>query len=330
MDITIKLDRLYNQAIASSPQSFKRNFVLYVDIILNDKVLNLLIQEFVDDSKKKHLAKLNELKKLAEEDLQQTLDSTQETVRREKISNKNIIKGLTLSHNLLSGKVLTSADSLVAAKDELEDVLAELPSESITWQSANYKKYIAEKERLEVTQEFKVWFHWDNLLTLYKRLVKFPDKLNYKESDTQKYRDHLQAFHFSFVELVKEVNKRIRSQTIVNTSDYTSTIGKIIFYQNGNVIYISPKGHEYKGILTRDTNAYKLLKYLVQNPHQSFDADKLVEQINNPRQGSDSTPDRRIRDTIQEIREKLGIPGNEDIFHLGKGFELNCDSELKK
>lgn len=104
------------------------------------------------------------------------------------------------------------------------------------------------------------------------------------------------------------------------------------FYINsGTAIYVDKSGKKYKGSFGIRDNSYKLLTYLAQHPGQSFTPDELDMLLNKQRQGAYSTPDRRIRDTIQTIRRTLGFTQNKtsDFFNVDKGYGIKCSVIIK-
>lgn len=104
----------------------------------------------------------------------------------------------------------------------------------------------------------------------------------------------------------------------------------LIFYEDGEIVYIDPTGKEYQTKLKTKTNSYSLLKFLVHNPHRVFEFGKLAESLKKIRSQVDSSDDeRRVRDTIQSIKEKLKYQGD-DLFNSDHGFGLNCDVLIKK
>lgn len=104
----------------------------------------------------------------------------------------------------------------------------------------------------------------------------------------------------------------------------------LIFYENGEIVYIDPTGREYQTKLKTKTNSYSLLKFLVYKPHRVFEFGELAESLKETRSQVDSPGDeRRVRDTIQSIKEKLQYQGD-DLFESDYGFGLKCDVLIKK
>lgn len=101
----------------------------------------------------------------------------------------------------------------------------------------------------------------------------------------------------------------------------------VIGADKAKVVYISAKGKPYKAEFTR--NAFILLNQLAHNPHDRFDASEIAKKFHPLR--PDSTDERRVRDTIQHIRNKLGLAKNnsEDFFIVeSKRFGIGCAVEL--
>lgn len=102
--------------------------------------------------------------------------------------------------------------------------------------------------------------------------------------------------------------------------------------ERAQVEYISKAKNQYRAIFTQ--NAFILLNHFVHHPHQLFDAPDLTKMFRKKRYGADnSTDDRRVRDTIQHIRSKLGLAKkkSEDFCAVeGKRFGIRCTVELKR
>jgi len=118
---------------------------------------------------------------------------------------------------------------------------------------------------------------------------------------------------------------------LVEQYEIAETIGNTLtFYGDGRVVYISPQGKEYKASFGTKTNSFLLLQFLIKNPHELFSFDKLAEHLNPARSHSNSpSNERRVRDTIQAIKNKLLYHGD-DLFISGHGFGLNCDVSIRK
>lgn len=106
---------------------------------------------------------------------------------------------------------------------------------------------------------------------------------------------------------------------------------KLSFSYSGKIVYKYPSGNTYRSDLNKNNNAYKLLFLLVQNPYRYFSVEELNHKLNKQREGANATPERRVRDTIQEIREGLGLNKEHphDFFTVkANTFGINCDSEI--
>ncbi|MFZ2663963.1 MAG: helix-turn-helix domain-containing protein, partial [Patescibacteria group bacterium] len=98
---------------------------------------------------------------------------------------------------------------------------------------------------------------------------------------------------------------------------------------NGYVEYVSKNGEIHKTTLGIHTNYYNLLQFLAKNPRQRFNAETLAKELGRKELTDDfADNDRRVRDAIKYIKEKLGTPGDAP-FVTANGFELNCDVFLK-
>lgn len=107
--------------------------------------------------------------------------------------------------------------------------------------------------------------------------------------------------------------------------------GQLEFSANGQIHYKSPSGHIYTAKLKRNTNSYLLLKYMIEHFNESLNApnlEKVLKKVRNNNNEEGGTPDRRVRDTIQSIRNKLGINKikQDDLFNMqGNGlFGIRC------
>jgi hypothetical protein len=121
----------------------------------------------------------------------------------------------------------------------------------------------------------------------------------------------------SQLEVVKE-NQGKKNKLILNT-------------KSGEVVYFSGNGRQYKTSkpFGRKTNSFLLLDFLSKYPQIIFKADDLVKHLKNPRSGGEySLPDRRIRDTIQTVRERMELSAESDFFVMESGFGIKCDVEL--
>lgn len=100
---------------------------------------------------------------------------------------------------------------------------------------------------------------------------------------------------------------------------------------SGAAIYVDKSSKKYKGSFGIRDNSYKLLTYLAQHPGQSFTPEELGAYLNKQREGAYSTPDRRIRDTVQTIRKTLGFTKNKtsDFFNVDKGYGIKCTVVIK-
>jgi len=98
----------------------------------------------------------------------------------------------------------------------------------------------------------------------------------------------------------------------------------------GDVVYTDKLGNAHQGHLSPRGNSYLLLSFLSDNPRKVFTADEIEKVLNKQRRDAFSTPDRRVRDTIQTIRKELKIVNDKvnDFFLVDKGFGLTCKVEI--
>lgn len=151
-----------------------------------------------------------------------------------------------------------------------------------------------------------------------------------KESKTDNPESAGTTYYFKIKEAV--FNEQYKHyQNLVEQYDKADKQGNtLIFSENGEVIYIDPSGKEHNTNLKTKTNSYSLLKFLVYHPHKVFKFNELADNLNDVRSQVDSSNDeRRVRDTIQSIKEKLQYQGD-DLFESDYGFGLKCDVLIKK
>lgn len=93
----------------------------------------------------------------------------------------------------------------------------------------------------------------------------------------------------------------------------------------GTITYVSEEGDIFKTKLSTRTNEFLLINFLAREPGKLWEAKKIDEVLNNRKTGSSSTPDRRVRDTVQAVKRKLGMAKISDsIFRVDMGsFGLN-------
>ena len=104
----------------------------------------------------------------------------------------------------------------------------------------------------------------------------------------------------------------------------------LTFNINGEVSYISPTGELYKTKLTKNSNSYNLLSFLVDQPKKLFNFSELAEKLNRPRGHAQAPSDeRRVRDTIQSIKKALKYYGK-DLFLSDYGFGIKCKVNIIK
>lgn len=143
-------------------------------------------------------------------------------------------------------------------------------------------------------------------------------------------RSHIIKQNWKITEIeagVIETQRRQRLEEIV-----VNDRGRLILHQKeGRIVYWTASLKRYETILKPKTNPYCLLQYLIQNPIKVFPTKDLVGQLNPQRTEGYGTDDRRVRDTVEAIRKKLGLTKNpqDDIFIVDRGFGLKCDVELK-
>lgn len=132
-------------------------------------------------------------------------------------------------------------------------------------------------------------------------------------------------------EVLNYLEKIIKKEQIENKIKQNiniENIGKellIISQETGKVSFINKVGKKYEVEFKTYTNSFKLLMFLCHHPKTLHSYKTLSEQINKPRSHSDHPSiDRRIRDTVKEIKDKLnGIPLTTD-----RGYKLDCSVQI--
>lgn len=169
---------------------------------------------------------------------------------------------------------------------------------------------------------------------LYSKLTlvdnKYRELGKFASEEHQKERRALIKSNFHILEIETRMLDSIRDGRIKEIGNIDN--GKLIIHQrDGRVTYWTNALRKYEAIFKPRTNPYNLLLYMAQHPIKLFSAEELDRILNPQRKGADSTEDRRARDTIQTIRDKLDLNQNpeDDFFIVGKGFGLKCDIELK-
>lgn len=114
---------------------------------------------------------------------------------------------------------------------------------------------------------------------------------------------------------------------LLTAHDNKSKNGFLEIFPNGEFVYTHPNGKKTAASAKTSTNQYKLLKKLASEPTRVFLFAELTEVLNITEDGSDSPPERRIRDAIQAIRKKLNVKEGE-VFKADGGFRLICGVKL--
>lgn len=87
----------------------------------------------------------------------------------------------------------------------------------------------------------------------------------------------------------------------------------LIISSKGKLIYKS-NGVTYDATMNPTDNTFLLVSYIATSPYKEFDASTIEKKLNRPKHGGeDSVPERRVRDTVSNIRELLKLP-KEELF----------------
>lgn len=127
-------------------------------------------------------------------------------------------------------------------------------------------------------------------------------------------------------EALEEVGEKQKSVMLAHLRTLT------VFLQTGKTVFTGNKQYRsYQAKFDPSDNSYKLLVFLATRfiPEP---AEKIAEVLNEPRSNSNSpTPERRVRDTIKQIRHALQITKQDDFFIVSKNkFGINCNTELRR
>ncbi|MFA5750367.1 MAG: hypothetical protein WC895_04040 [Candidatus Shapirobacteria bacterium] len=131
-------------------------------------------------------------------------------------------------------------------------------------------------------------------------------------------------YHFKTTNKFEDFYKKFKQ--IFNNTKQNQTNNVLTFYEDGNIIFVSPEGKEYKTKLGIKTNSYVLLKILIEKPHHVFSfldlakySKTTVEFLNE---------ERKVRDAIKAIRDKLKYY-DKNLFITDNGFGLKCNINLR-
>lgn len=148
-----------------------------------------------------------------------------------------------------------------------------------------------------------------------------------KEDETENPKSAGSHYYFKVNEDI--LNKYFaKYQKLVEQYDKADKEGNtLIFNENGEVTYISPKGETYQAELKLNTNYYNLLNFLANHPHHVYSFDELAKSFSRGSLNSDN--ERQVRDAVQTIKKKLQYR-EDDIFESAYGFGLKCNVQIIK
>jgi len=139
----------------------------------------------------------------------------------------------------------------------------------------------------------------------------------------------------SLDEPVEDIDKRLVNKLLSKKSralDHEVT-SLLINVKSGWVMYTVSSRVAYDANFAISENPFRLLLYLSGRIGQTFYPGELIKTLKPPRKGYEhASPERRIRDTIQQIRKKLELTNREDSFFIiektpnGSKFGINCVS----
>ena len=107
--------------------------------------------------------------------------------------------------------------------------------------------------------------------------------------------------------------------------------GNTLFFNiNGEILYISSAGKEYKTTLNVNNNTYLLLYCLANRPNEIVSLDDLTNSLNKVRRHAEEpTEESRLRSTIKSIKEALNY-NEEGLFVSNPGYGIYCKVHIIK
>lgn len=136
-----------------------------------------------------------------------------------------------------------------------------------------------------------------------------------------------------YSDLINTFEPRQQKQnTTGNNIGQQEDANKLVFHKSiGKVTYCGKDGNKYEGDLNPEGNPYKLLRFLAKSPNVYFNPEELGKSVlNPPRRDADPLPDRRVRDTIREIRDQLKLKKDDGFFITNKCmYGVKCTVELQ-
>ena len=128
----------------------------------------------------------------------------------------------------------------------------------------------------------------------------------------------------------KEYFAQVENTLSMENENKDDTKGNIVFYlKSGRIIFTAPSGNTYEAQLSKGSNGYLVLQYLISSgrvvPYL-----ELAKQLNKQRENIDSDEERRVRDAIQSVRTALKLKNNDTPFITDYGFGLSCNSIINR
>lgn len=105
--------------------------------------------------------------------------------------------------------------------------------------------------------------------------------------------------------------------------------GLLKYKSDGDTTYTSISGKKYQAKFGKGSNPNRLLLYLTKDIHKSaYKFDEFEEVLRKPRSGGEgSGNERRVRDTVQSIRTKMGLPRGEMIV-IDNDVKIKCGIQI--
>lgn len=151
----------------------------------------------------------------------------------------------------------------------------------------------------------------------------------------EKMNQYYGLLHKKFYDQIPSIPKSAELETLLDgfrnhfpvpSREVTDTEARLIFnLTDGTTTVIAAGGKKYSAKFGTQTNNYLLLQFLALNKGVNS-IGTLAKKL---KQSDKSTDDRRVRDTIKAIKDKLKLSKEDNIFTTDSGFGLNCTVALE-
>jgi len=164
--------------------------------------------------------------------------------------------------------------------------------------------------------------HWEDIW-LFKKIID-EEKLDIRSKELCLPKDIYKTLQkISQLVLGKSLDVEILAKT--TKADKVGT-QKIILYSNGDIIFSTSEGEEYKTNIDPDSNGYLLLYFLSNKYGKVYSYKELTKEIFKT---DITTQEKEIREAMKYIKKKLILPPDTKLFIVRKGVGLNCSVEIR-